>query len=136
MSLFGKWEYTALTLRKKYTEIIKKSMVYQMCRFDPFPFIRGKIRWTEKAFAKFKSELKRLTGRSWFVSMDYRMKKLGQYIRGWINYYGISEYYRSIPGLDQWLRRRIRMCYWKQWPRCRTRVKNLARQGLISIKEE
>jgi len=109
----------------------KKSHVDRVdrCSFLGFTFIRGKIRWTEKAFAKFKSELKRLTGRSWFVSMDYRMKKLGQYIRGWINYYGISEYYRSIPGLDQWLRRRIRMCYWKQWPRCRTRVKNLVRLG-------
>jgi hypothetical protein len=53
--------------------------------------------------------------RSWFVSMDYRFKKLAQYIRGWINYFGISEYYRPVPELDHWLRRRVRMYYWKQW---------------------
>ncbi|BCS96213.1 group II intron reverse transcriptase/maturase [Desulfoluna limicola] len=120
-----------LERRLKLTVNEKKSQVDRVnrCSFLGFTFIRGKIRWTEKAFAKFKSELKRLTGRSWFVPMDYRMKKLGEYIRGWINYYGISEYYRPIPGLDQWLRRRIRMCYWKQWPRCRTRVRNLIRLG-------
>ena len=101
----------------------------ERCSFLGFTFIRGKIRWTEKAFAKFKKGLKHLTGRSWFVSMEYRMKKLAEYIRGWINYYGISEYYRPIPELDHWLRRRVRMCYWKQWPKCRIRVRNLVRLG-------
>ena len=51
------------------------------------------------------------TERSWGVSMSYRMRKLAEYIRGWMGYYGISEYYRPIPGLDEWARRRIRMCY-------------------------
>ncbi|MCD6589031.1 MAG: hypothetical protein J7K88_10830 [Candidatus Fermentibacteraceae bacterium] len=45
------------------------------------------------------------------------------------NYYGISEYYRPIPGLDEWLRRRIRMCYWKQWRYTRTKVSNLLKLG-------
>ena len=68
-----------------------------------------------------------------FVSMDYRFKKLTQYIRGWMNYFGISEYYRPIPELDHWLRRRVRMCYWKQWRLCRTKVRNLLSIG-VSLK--
>ncbi len=32
--------------------------------------------------------------------MEYRYKKLSQYIRGWMNYFGISEYYRPIPEVD------------------------------------
>jgi len=71
--------------------------------------------------------------RSWFVSMDYRFRKLAQYIRGWMNYFGISEYYRPIPELDHWLRRRMRMCYWKQWRLCRTKVRNLLSIG-VSLK--
>ena len=65
----------------------KKSQVDRVdrCSFLGFTVIRGNIRWTDKACLKFKSELKRLSGWSWFVSMDYRMKKLGQCIRGWIN---------------------------------------------------
>ena len=37
-----------------------------------------------------------------------------------MNYFGISEYYRPIPEIDHWLRRRVRMCYWKQWRYART----------------
>ncbi|MEF8735053.1 MAG: group II intron maturase-specific domain-containing protein [Candidatus Accumulibacter necessarius] len=44
--------------------------------------------------------------------MTHRFEKLGQYLRGWMGYFGISEYYRPIPELDEWLRRRVRMCYW------------------------
>jgi RNA-directed DNA polymerase len=61
--------------------------------------------------------------------MEYRYKKLAEYVRGWMNYYGISEYYRPIPEIDEWLRRRIRMCYWKQWRYVRTKVRNLLKLG-------
>ena len=40
-------------------------------------------------------------------------RKLGQYIRGWTGYFGISQYYQSVPKLDEWIRWRIRMCCWK-----------------------
>ncbi len=94
------------------------------CSFLGFTFRRGAIRWTEKAFEKFKRRIRELTGRSWRVSRDNRMMELRHYLRGWINYFGIAEYYRPIPGIDDWIRRRIRMCYWKQWrtpePKCGT----------------
>ncbi len=109
----------------------KKSLVAPADKvtFLGFIFKQGKIRWSDKAFRNFKREVKRLTGRSWFVSMDYRLRKLARYVRGWINYYGISEYYRPIPIIDQWLRRRVRMCYWKQWRKVRTRIRNLLKIG-------
>jgi RNA-directed DNA polymerase len=86
-------------------------------------------RWSDKAFMKFKYRLRKLTGRSWFVSMEYRLEKLDQYIRGWMNYFGISEYYRPLPEIDQWLRRRVRTCYWKQWRYARTKVHHLLKLG-------
>jgi RNA-directed DNA polymerase len=97
--------------------------------FLGFTFKGTKIRWSDNAFREFKRRVKRLTGRSWFVSMEYRYEKLSQYIRGWMNYFGISEYYRPIPEIDHWLRRRIRMCYWKQWRYVRTKVRNLLKIG-------
>ena len=42
-----------------------------------------------------------------------------------MNYFGISDYYQPVPGIDQWIRRRIRMCFWKQWRKVRTKVKHL-----------
>ena len=109
----------------------KKSKVapVEECGFLGFIFVKGKIRWSDKSFQEFKRRVRLFTGRSWFVSMEYRYKKLAEYVRGWMNYYGISEYYRPIPGLDEWLRRRVRMCYWKQWRYARTKVRNLLKMG-------
>jgi len=59
------------------------------------------------------------------IRMEYRLEKLGQYLWGWFGYYGISQYYRSIPELDEWIRRRVRMCYWKQWHWARTKIWHL-----------
>ena len=109
----------------------KKSQVAPTDKIDflGFTFKGTKIRWSDKAFREFKRRVKQLTGRSWFVTMSYRYTKLAEYIRGWMNYFGISEYYRPIPEIDHWLRRRIRMCYWKQWRYARTKVRNLRKLG-------
>jgi len=114
-----------LTVNEKKSRVVR----VQECTFLGFTFVRGKIRWTEKALMTFKYRIRQLTGRSWFVSMEHRMRKLAEYIRGWMNYFGISEYYRPMPVLDEWLRRRVRMCYWKQWRWCRTKVRKLRKLG-------
>ena len=115
----------------QFTVNEKKSKVgpVEECGFLGFVFVRGKIRWSDKAFREFKRRIRLFTGRSWFVSMEYRLHKLAEYVRGWMNYYGISEYYRPIPEIDTWLRRRIRMCLWKQWRYTRTKVANLLKLG-------
>ena len=61
--------------------------------------------------------------------MEYRVLKLNEYIRGWMNYYGVSEYYRPVENIDGWLRRRLRCCLWKQWTHTRTKVRELLKMG-------
>ncbi len=120
-----------LTQRLKLKVNESKSRVVKInhCEFLGFTFRGTKLRWSDRAFEDFRHQLRRLTGRSWGVSMDYRLRKLAQYVQGWMGYFGISDYYRPIPELDQWLRRRIRMCYWKQWRKVRTKVRNLLALG-------
>ncbi len=101
----------------------------KQARFLGFIFRGTRIIWSEKAFHEFKRRVKELTGRSWFVAMDYRYKKLAEYLRGWMNYFGISEYYHPIPEIDHWLRRRLRMCYLKQWHKAKTKVRELRKLG-------
>ena len=103
------------------------------CSFLGFTMRGTKIRWTEKSVAQFKHRVRELAGRSWGVSMDHRLHKLGQYVRGWTAYFGISQHYRPVPELDDWIRRRIRMCYWKQWRWVRTKIKHLLALG-VSLK--
>ena len=64
-------------------------------------------------------------------AMKYRLHNLSPYLRGWMGYFGISEPYRDIPEIDGWIRRRVRMCYWKQWRRCRTKIRELLRLGTL-----
>jgi len=99
------------------------------CVFLGFTFRKGKLRWSAQAFEDFKHRVRQLTGRSWGVSMAWRLRQLAQYLRGWMGYFGISQYYRPIPELDEWLRRRVRMCYWKQWRWARTKVRHLLALG-------
>jgi RNA-directed DNA polymerase len=45
-------------------------------------------------------------------------------------YFALSEYYRPTPKRDEWIRRRLRMCYWKQGRRCRKRVRERLKLGV------
>ncbi len=80
--------------------------------------------------ARFQWAVRRLTNRNWGVSMSHRLTRLADYLRGWMGYFWITEYYRPIPEIDPWIRRRVRMCYWVQWRRRWTRIGNLLKMGV------
>jgi len=61
--------------------------------------------------------------------MPQRMAKLKQVIIGWVNYFGIADMGKLAKSLDMWLRRRIRMCFWKQWKKIKTKHSNLMALG-------
>lgn len=100
------------------------------CEYLGFTFKGKRIIWSERSLADFKQHVKTLTRRSWGISMRRRMEELSRYLRGWMGYYALSEYYRPVPELDEWLRRRVRMCYIKQWPKPRTRISQLLKLGV------
>jgi RNA-directed DNA polymerase len=100
------------------------------CTFLGFTIKGTKIRWSERSYNDFIYQVKTFTGRSWGVSMFYRLKKLKEYVSGWMNYYGISQYYSGVQNLDEWLRRRIRMCFWKQWRHGKTKYRKLTELGV------
>ena len=123
--------YLARRLKLPINESKSKVAPIEECVFLGFTFRQGKLRWSDQAFEDFQHRVRALTGRSWGVSMRHRLDKLAQYLRGWMGYFGISQYYRPIPELDEWLRRRVRMCYWKQWRLPRTKVRHLLALGWI-----
>ena len=121
--------YLARRLKLPVNEQKSRVAPIDECVFLGFTFRKGKLRWSDVAVEDFKHRVRKLTGRSWGVSMAWRFHKLAQYLRGWMGYFGISQYYRPIPELDEWLRRRVRMCYWKRWRWVRTKVRNLLALG-------
>jgi len=99
-------------------------------KFLGFTFRGGRIQWHPKTVQKFKQQIRRLTNRNWGVSMKYQLFKTSQFIRGWINYFGIANCYQLCVDLDHWIRRRVRMAYWRQWRKPRTKVRNLMKLGV------
>ena len=87
-----------------------------------------------KSKAKMKSRLKELTNRSNGWGYAKRKQKLKEYIRGWIGYYHLADMKRFLLDIDEWLRRRIRMCIWKSWKKPKTRVANLIKCGIEKYK--
>jgi len=84
----------------------------------------------KKPIARFKAKVKEITSRSKGISMDSRREKLNWLITGWVNYFHLADMRGLARELDQWIRRRIRMNYWKQWKKVRTRYENLKKLGL------
>lgn len=99
-------------------------------KFLGFTFRGGRIQWHPKTLLKFKQQIRRLTNRNWGVSMRYQLFKTSQYVRGWINYFGIANCYQLCVDLDHWIRRRVRLAYWRQWRKPRTKVRSLMKLGV------
>ena len=119
-----------LTVNQNKSPVVKATKA----EFLSFTFTGKKIRWSEKSLKRFRQKIVKLTSRSRGVSMGYRLKKLVEYIRGWMGYFRITEYYRPMPLLDQWIRRRIRCCFIKQWRKPKTSYRNLVKLGVDRIK--
>jgi RNA-directed DNA polymerase len=95
-----------------------------------FELKRGKWRWTDAAVKWFKERIREITARSHGRSMESRIEARQRYVTGWLNDFGHRHSYAELVELDHWLRRRVRLCYWKQWKRPRTRRRHLLALGL------
>ena len=121
--------YLSQKLKLKVNRDKSRVVKIEELEFLGFTFRGIRIFVSDRAMQDFKHRLRGLTSRSWGVSMAARLERLNRYLRGWMNYFGISQHYSPMDELDGWLRRRIRMCYWKQWRRPRRRIANLLKLG-------
>lgn len=93
---------------------------------------KGKYRFRvhTKSVAKMKNKIRELTDRNNGMSNTKREEKYQQYVRGWVNYFKLADMKGLLAETDKWARRRIRMVYWKQWKRVRTRYRILRKLKL------
>lgn len=127
-------KYIEQKLRLKVNE--KKSIVDRPWRrtFLGYSFTnhkKTKIRVPRETVQRFKEKLKQLFRKG-------RGRNIGRFIketlvpamRGWINYFRLSEVKAFVEQLDEWIRRRMRLLMWRQWKRPRTRRLRLMKHGL------
>jgi RNA-directed DNA polymerase len=60
-----------------------------------------------------------------FIDVD-----LNPVLRGWMNYFILTETKGFAKELDQWIRRRLRVILWRQWKRPWTRFRKLSQHGI------
>jgi group II intron reverse transcriptase/maturase len=103
-------------------------------KFLGFSFYKHKsgmrLRVHPKAVQKMKTNVKAFTSRSNGMGNEFRAMKMKRYIQGWINYFKIADMKTLMNKTDEWMRRRIRMVYWKQWKKIKTKYKMLKQYGV------
>ncbi|MGB8453057.1 MAG: group II intron maturase-specific domain-containing protein [Anaerocolumna sp.] len=72
-----------------------------------------------------KDKLRAITNKNNGWGNDYRRQKLTEFVRGWINYFSMADMKALMEKIDEWLRRRIRTVYWRQWKKVKTRYRML-----------
>ena len=87
-----------------------------------------------RSLKKIKTKIRTQTKRSNGLSIEGRIGRLSSIIRGWVNYFSIANMRGNCQTLDGWMRRRLRMCIWKQWKKVRTRFRNLMKLGIKRAK--
>lgn len=99
-----------------------------------FSFWTGKngigIRIATKSLQRAKDAIRKITARNWGVAMAERIRRLNQYLRGWVNYFRLADAKKPLQALDEWLRHRLRQCRLKEWKKPRTRRRELVGLGL------
>ena len=146
MIIFSKSKKSAYRTLENIVPFIEKKLFLKVNRektvvanvskikFLGFSFYKHKsgirLRVHPKAIAKMKAKIKEYTSRSNSWGNGYRIDKLKRYIRGWVNYFKIADMNMLMKETDEWMRRRIRMVYWKQWKKISTRHKMLKHFGI------
>ena len=101
-----------------------------------FGFWKDKDGWKarphEDSVTKFKRKLKALCKRSWSVDLTYRIKKINEVTRGWVNYFRIGSMKTKLQSIDEHLRRMLRVIIWKQWKTASKRIWGLTKLGINS----
>lgn len=102
-------------------------------------FLGYSFTWHKKVKIRVPKEtVKRLRERLKSIFRKGKGRNLGKFIqedlnpiiKGWINYFSLSEVKTFAENLDGWIRRRLRLILWRQWKRPWTRRKRLIALGL------
>lgn len=98
-----------------------------------FGFLKGRKKKvlrkvSEKSIKRFKGRIRELTRRT-KLNMRQIVKKIAEYVIGWIGYYGYCETQSTLRDLEAWIRRRLRGLKWKQWKQGNI-YRRLRREGI------
>jgi RNA-directed DNA polymerase len=89
-----------------------------------------RLKVAAQSVERFKDKLREFfaMGRGW--SLSRLIGVLNPRLRGWINYFRLTQIRNTIEELDGWIRRKLRAVVWRQWKTRDAREANLRKYGL------
>ena len=90
---------------------------------------QGKIETAPQSVERLKAKVREMWQSCQSLSSDKLRDRWRAYIRGWWAYYGLAEERRNIFGLEGWIRRHIRTCFWQRWHNAAGRLRHLKQMG-------
>ena len=103
----------------------RKFLGYSMTRHK-----KSKLRISEASRERFKTKVKEAFRIGRGQSLSKTIQQLNPILRGWVNYYRLTEQTGVLEEFDGWIRRKLRTLLWRQWKRSYTRARNLMKRGL------
>jgi len=91
---------------------------------------RPRLKVAPESVRRFKATLRQTLRAGRGRRITTVIRQLAPKLRGWAAYFRLAEVKNVFEQLDQWLRRKLRALYWRQWKRWRTRLRALRRRGL------
>jgi group II intron reverse transcriptase/maturase len=89
-----------------------------------------KIRIAKESVKRMKNKIRDITSRKKPYPMEYRIERLNQYLMGWCGYFALADTPSVFKEFDSWIRRRLRMCMWKNWKKPKTKTRKLIGLGV------
>jgi len=89
-----------------------------------------KLKPGQKAVERLKCKLKELIRKGRGRNLKKVIEEAMPILRGWSNYFNLSEVKKPFDELDSWFRRKLRCIIWRQLKRPKTRFKKLIQRGL------
>ncbi len=97
--------------------------------------LMARIRVAKTSINRFKSKLKEMFRKGRGRNLGRLIQQdLNPVIRGWINYFRLSEFRGFAEDLDKWLRRHLRCILWRQWKHRWKRFQMLMKLGLPEVR--
>lgn len=131
MASITKWIEKKLRLKVNATKSKVTNPI--KLKYLGYGFWKDKTDWKarphEDSVKRFQRKLKQLTKRSWAIPMTYRINRINQVTRGWINYFRLGNMKRALERIDERLRTRMRIIIWKQWKTKEKRIWGLRKLG-------
>lgn len=90
----------------------------------------SRIRIAKHSIQRLKDAVRKLSIEGRGRSLPHTIERLNPVLRGWMNYFSLSQSRRPIEELDAWVRRRLRCVVWRQWKRPKTREFRMRSYGL------